>query len=308
MAGGKGSRTVSKCACAITASRSGFGMPLRFVLPSAASANIVSTSDSNCSAGRTSQTKWATSSPAFQNLCGVPAGTVTRWPGPATSFCRPIRNPTVPRSTWKRSSWLGCTWAAATKPFGCTYVSMTTASPPVSLDVFRKTMRSPVTGFSIVSPAAIISTSSVWAAGFGRAARRCAREVRPGCLRLAWGRLKRMSRLRFCVLGPVQVLSEGSPLPLGAPKQRALLAFLLLRRGRSSHGRAWSTSSGEPTRRTAVAGLQVYVHGLRRVLGADRIETHGGGYRLRVEPGRARSRPVRAARRGRSAGVRGRRA
>jgi len=36
---------VSKCARAITASRSGFGMSLRFVLPSAASVNIVSISD-----------------------------------------------------------------------------------------------------------------------------------------------------------------------------------------------------------------------------------------------------------------------
>ena len=74
-AGGNGSRTVSKCAFAITASRSGFGIPLRFVLPSAASANIVSSSASNWRAGRTSQTKWASSSPAFQNLCGMPAGT-----------------------------------------------------------------------------------------------------------------------------------------------------------------------------------------------------------------------------------------
>jgi predicted ATPase/DNA-binding SARP family transcriptional activator len=37
--------------------------------------------------------------------------------------------------------------------------------------------------------------------------------------------------------------------------------------------------------RSAVQSLQVYVHGLRQALGADRIETHGSGYRLRVEPG-----------------------
>src|SRR3954452_10562042 len=156
MAGGDGKRTVSKCAVAITASRSGFGMPFRLVLPSAARANIVSSSASNWRAGRTSQTKWATSSPAFQNLCGVPAGTVSRWPGPATSFFRPILKPTLPRRTSKRSSWLGCTCAAATKPLGCTKVSITTAWPFVSRLVCRKTMRSPVTGFSMVSPARII--------------------------------------------------------------------------------------------------------------------------------------------------------
>jgi hypothetical protein len=50
------------------------------------------------------QAKWASSSPAFQNLCAVPACTVSLWPGPATSSSRPTRKPTVPRSTWKRSS------------------------------------------------------------------------------------------------------------------------------------------------------------------------------------------------------------
>src|SRR3954454_11948010 len=89
MAGGNGRRTVSKCAFAITASRNGFGMPFRFVLPSAARANIVSSSASNWRAGRTSQTKWASSSPAFQNLCGVPAGTVSRWPGAGDELLPP---------------------------------------------------------------------------------------------------------------------------------------------------------------------------------------------------------------------------
>ena len=50
----------------------------------------------------------------------VPAGTVSRWPCPATVFSRPILKPTSPTRTSKRSSWLGCTCAAATKPFGCT--------------------------------------------------------------------------------------------------------------------------------------------------------------------------------------------
>lgn len=36
--------------------------------------------------------------------------------------------------------------------------------------------------------------------------------------------------------------------------------------------------------RSAVSSLQVYVHGLRKVLGAERIERHGAGYRLQLEP------------------------
>ncbi|HEX4324779.1 MAG TPA: hypothetical protein VHZ77_09155 [Gaiellaceae bacterium] len=58
----------------------------------------------------------------------------------------PTLKPTLPRRISKRSSWFGWTWAAATKPFGCTNVSITTACPFVSREVCRKTMRSPVTG------------------------------------------------------------------------------------------------------------------------------------------------------------------
>ena len=36
--------------------------------------------------------------------------------------------------------------------------------------------------------------------------------------------------------------------------------------------------------RSAVQSLQVHVHGLRQALGTERIETHGTGYRLRLEP------------------------
>jgi len=40
---------------------------------------------------------------------------------------------------------------------------------------------------------------------------------------------------------------------------------------------------GSTPPRSAVQSLQVYVHGLRQALGADRIETQGTGYRLRAE-------------------------
>ena len=74
-AGGNGNRTSPKWCRAITARRSGFGIPFRFTLSSAASPNIVSISCSKPSAGRTSQTKCAVSSPTFRKRCGVPAGT-----------------------------------------------------------------------------------------------------------------------------------------------------------------------------------------------------------------------------------------
>ena len=35
---------------------------------------------------------------------------------------------------------------------------------------------------------------------------------------------------------------------------------------------------------SAAASLQVYIHGLRKQLGSDRIETHGAGYELASSP------------------------
>ena len=88
------------------------------------------------------------------------------------------------------------------------------------------------------------------------------------------------------MLGPVQAIADGRPLRLGGPKQRALLAELLL------HGGAVLTRDhlvdalwGEAPPGKATSSLQVYVHGLRQALGAERIETHGNGYRVHLAPG-----------------------
>jgi predicted ATPase/DNA-binding SARP family transcriptional activator len=94
-----------------------------------------------------------------------------------------------------------------------------------------------------------------------------------------------VSATEFRVLGPVAALDGGQTLPLGGPKQRALLAELLLHRGGvvpRTHlvDAVW----GERPPESAHGSLQVYVHGLRRVLGPHRIETNGAGYRLVAEP------------------------
>jgi predicted ATPase/DNA-binding SARP family transcriptional activator len=85
---------------------------------------------------------------------------------------------------------------------------------------------------------------------------------------------------QFRILGAVEALLDGMPATLGAPKQRALLAILLVNRRRVVSteqlvDRLW----GEEPPASAVQSLQVYVHGLRRALGAERIETAGHGYR-----------------------------
>ena len=92
--------------------------------------------------------------------------------------------------------------------------------------------------------------------------------------------------IEFRILGSVEAVGDDGPLALGAPKQRALLSLLLLHANTVvSRDRLVDALWGDDPPRSAVSSLQVYVHGLRRVLGPDRIERHGTGYRLRLDPG-----------------------
>jgi predicted ATPase/DNA-binding SARP family transcriptional activator len=85
----------------------------------------------------------------------------------------------------------------------------------------------------------------------------------------------------FHVLGPLAVHANGAPLELGAPKQRSLLAALLLHAGETMpRHRLVEAIWGESPPASAAQSLQVYVHSLRRALGAERIETVGTGYRI----------------------------
>jgi predicted ATPase/DNA-binding SARP family transcriptional activator len=92
--------------------------------------------------------------------------------------------------------------------------------------------------------------------------------------------------VQFRILGPVEALVDGRPAALGAPKQRALLALLLVNRGRVVSAEALVDGLwGEKPPASAMQSLQVYVHGLRRAVGAERIETVGRGYRAVVAEG-----------------------
>jgi DNA-binding SARP family transcriptional activator len=87
--------------------------------------------------------------------------------------------------------------------------------------------------------------------------------------------------MEFRVLGPIEALADGGRVALGAPKQRALLAVLLLNGNEVlARERLIDDLWGEEPPRSAVQSLQVYVHGLRQALGSDRIETHGTDYRF----------------------------
>lgn len=99
----------------------------------------------------------------------------------------------------------------------------------------------------------------------------------------AWCSVVRIG-LEFSLLGPLEVRSDGLALDLGGRKQRALLALLLLEGNRvvSSERLIDALWDQQPTR-TAQKALQVYVSGLRKLLGKERVETKPPGYLLRVE-------------------------
>src|SRR6478735_455155 len=89
--------------------------------------------------------------------------------------------------------------------------------------------------------------------------------------------------VQFRILGRIEALIDGHSAALGAPKQRGLLALLLVNRRRvMTADQLIDGLWGEAPPASALQSLQVYVHGLRRVLGAERIETAGRGYRVVV--------------------------
>src|SRR5215831_4275808 len=92
--------------------------------------------------------------------------------------------------------------------------------------------------------------------------------------------------MEFAVLGPLEVRIDGQVLPLGGPKQRALLALLLLNANQAvSRDRLVDELWGERAPASAQRSLDTYVYRLRTLLGGGRIERRPPGYLLRVEPG-----------------------
>jgi DNA-binding SARP family transcriptional activator len=101
----------------------------------------------------------------------------------------------------------------------------------------------------------------------------------------------RRSRLEFRILGPLTVSVDGASVPVGGPKQRALLALLLLSANRVvSRDRLIGELFAEQSVNSADHALRNQVSRLRKVLAtatADepRLVARPPGYLLRVEPG-----------------------
>jgi DNA-binding SARP family transcriptional activator len=88
--------------------------------------------------------------------------------------------------------------------------------------------------------------------------------------------------MRFGILGPFEVADdEGRELALGGPKQRAVLAILVLHAGEVvSSDRLIDELWGERAPATAAKTIQVYVSNLRKALGDPVLLTQSGGYAL----------------------------
>src|SRR5262245_32812097 len=91
--------------------------------------------------------------------------------------------------------------------------------------------------------------------------------------------------MEYRILGPLEVVGDDGPLPLGGAKQRSLLALLVLHSGRVvSQERFIDALWGEVPPETAREAVQVYGSRVRKMLPAGALVTEGAGYALQVAP------------------------
>jgi DNA-binding SARP family transcriptional activator len=89
----------------------------------------------------------------------------------------------------------------------------------------------------------------------------------------------------FRLLGPLEVIDGGLTVPIGGPRQRTLLALLLLRRGEPVPSEQLIAELwGQHPPRTALTALQNHIARLRRSLGDARLVTRASGYAIALEP------------------------
>ncbi|MFI0863112.1 AfsR/SARP family transcriptional regulator [Streptomyces smyrnaeus] len=94
-------------------------------------------------------------------------------------------------------------------------------------------------------------------------------------------------QLRFTVLGPVRAWRGEQPIAMGSPQQKALLAALLLRGGRTATAEELIDAIwGEEPPEQAKAALRTYASRIRKALGADAelLVSESGGYAIRTGP------------------------
>ncbi|MBW8793517.1 MAG: AAA family ATPase [Streptomyces sp.] len=95
-----------------------------------------------------------------------------------------------------------------------------------------------------------------------------------------------MDPVRYAILGTTQALRpDGTAVPVGGARLRALLTVLALRPGRAvPAGLLVDEVWGDEPPADAGGALQALVGRLRRALGADAVDSTDGGYRLAAAP------------------------
>lgn len=89
--------------------------------------------------------------------------------------------------------------------------------------------------------------------------------------------------LEFRILGPFEVVEKHRRIGLGGPRQRAVLAILLVHRGEPmSTDRLVHELWGEEAPASAVKTLQGYISHLRKAVGREVLVSRAGGYVLAV--------------------------
>jgi WD40 repeat protein/DNA-binding SARP family transcriptional activator len=90
--------------------------------------------------------------------------------------------------------------------------------------------------------------------------------------------------MRFAVLGPLEVSGGDGPIPLGGPKQRIVLAHLVLHASQVvSAEQLIDALWGEDLPEDPKSALRVYVSRIRSSLDLDSIEARAPGYLLRAD-------------------------
>src|SRR5262245_25643167 len=92
--------------------------------------------------------------------------------------------------------------------------------------------------------------------------------------------------MEFRLLGPLEALRDGNPVPIGGAKQRALLALLLLHANEVvSRDRVIEDLWADAPAGSAGHSLNVQISRLRKALEPDGLlVTRAGGYVVEVEP------------------------
>jgi DNA-binding SARP family transcriptional activator len=97
----------------------------------------------------------------------------------------------------------------------------------------------------------------------------------------------RSGSVEFGLLGPLEISLDGSPVVVSGEKRRALLLLLLIHANEViSVDRLIDQLWGDRPPPTTKASLHNAVSRLRRLLGAELLETRGPGYALRIAPKR----------------------